>query len=70
MKPLKTAPRRFARDLLIVFSLLSLLVVGAVGYLSAEARRDISKRYIDNAATGAVRQPSTSVAAHPAMPCR
>jgi hypothetical protein len=48
--------RHFVRDLLLVFLLLSAVVIGSVAFLSIRAREDISQKYIDNAALGAVRQ--------------
>ncbi len=48
--------RHFIRDLLLIFLVLSAVVVGAVAFFSIRAREDISRKYIDNAAAGAVRQ--------------
>jgi len=46
--------RHFARDLLLVFLVISAVVVAAVYYLSAKARHDISQKYIDGASKRAV----------------
>ena len=48
--------RHFVRDLLLVFLLLSAVVIGSVTFFSIRAREDISQKFIDNAASGAVRQ--------------
>jgi hypothetical protein len=48
--------RHFIRDLLLIFLLLSAVVIGTVAFFSTRAREDISQKYIDNAAAGAVRQ--------------
>ena len=48
--------RHFTRDLVLVFLLLSVAIIGAVAFFSIRARQDISQKYIDNTAVGAVRQ--------------
>lgn len=48
--------RRFTRDLLLVFLLLSATVIGSVAFFSSRAREDIAQRTIDNAIASAVRQ--------------
>jgi hypothetical protein len=50
------ATRHFIRDIILVFGLLSVIVIGAVAFFAAGARQEISQQYIDHAAAGAVRQ--------------
>ncbi len=52
----RTLPRHFARDLVLVFALLSAVVIGAVAYYAAQARHDISQKYIDDAAMRAAEE--------------
>jgi len=50
----RITPRHCIKDLIFVFVLLSIAVIGSVTFLSARARQDISQKYIDNAVLGAL----------------
>lgn len=52
-KPLPAKPH-FTRDLILAFLVLSITVIGAVAFFSAQARRDISQKHINRAADRAV----------------
>lgn len=45
---------RFKRDVIGVALVVSMLAIGATGYFSAQARHDISERYIESVSAGAV----------------
>lgn len=46
--------RRFKRDVIGVALTVSILAIGATGYFAAQARHDISERYIESVSAGAV----------------
>lgn len=54
MQKPRSVKRHFTRDLILVFLLLSMAVIGAVAYFSAIAQRDISQKYINDATARAV----------------
>lgn len=58
--------RRFRRDVIVVALGVSILAIGATGYFSAQARHDMSKRYIESVSAGAAaefRRMQASIAA-------
>jgi len=54
MDPKRKLTRRFTRDLIAVLLVLFLAVMGPVVYFSLQAKRDISEKFIDGAASRAV----------------
>jgi hypothetical protein len=57
----RTKQRNFTRDLVSVFFLLSLAVLGSVAFISSRAREEIPQKFIDNTTVSAVRQFETMV---------
>jgi Schlafen, AlbA_2/Methyl-accepting chemotaxis protein-like, first PDC sensor domain len=54
MEKIRITKSHFIRDLILAFIVLSFAIIGAVAYYSAKAQRDISEKYINNAALRAV----------------
>jgi hypothetical protein len=52
----KTESRNFARDVVVVTGVVSVLVMGAVAYLAAQVQRDISEQYIHDSTDRAAKE--------------